>query len=68
MGQPLIEQHCRLDEPATSLLKNALTRMQLSARSYSRVLKISRTIADLEAIDTISTAHVAEALQYRTME
>jgi magnesium chelatase family protein len=67
MGQPLIEQHCQLEKPAAELLKSALTRMQLSARSYSRVLKISRTIADLENTETISTAHVAEALQYRTM-
>ncbi|MFA6197971.1 MAG: YifB family Mg chelatase-like AAA ATPase [Patescibacteria group bacterium] len=67
MDQPLIERYCQLGRPAAELLKNALTHMQLSARSYSRVLKISRTIADLEAVDTITTAHIAEALQYRTM-
>jgi magnesium chelatase family protein len=67
MGQTLIEQYCRLDDSAADLLKSALSRMQLSARSYSRVLKISRTIADLEAVDTIASSHIAEALQYRTM-
>lgn len=61
-----IEAVCRMDEPAETLLRAAMRKLQLSARAYHRVLKVSRTIADLAASDLIRTEHVAEAIQYRS--
>ena len=61
-----IEQFCLLDEPAEQFLKKAIDKFNLSARSYHRILKISRTIADLEKSEKIKYYHVAEALQYKT--
>ncbi|NPA92968.1 MAG: magnesium chelatase, partial [Chloroflexi bacterium] len=55
----------QLDETGQTLLKHAMQQMALSARGYHRVLKVARTIADLEASDAILPQHVAEALQYR---
>ena len=53
---------------AEKLLKNAFTKLALSARAHDRILKVARTIADLAASDIVDTAHVAEAVSYRTME
>jgi magnesium chelatase family protein len=61
-----IERFCTLDEAAEALLKVAIRKLQLSARAYHRVLKVSRTIADLAGSDMILTEHVAEAVQYRS--
>ncbi len=55
-----------MDDSAETLLKAALRKLQLSARAYHRVLKVSRTIADLAASDIIHVEHVAEAVQYRS--
>jgi len=60
-----IEQQCKPDAPGEQLLRNAMTRLNWSARSYHRVLKVARTIADLADEATISQQHVAEAIQYR---
>ena len=60
-----IERHCPLDEQAQGLLRAAMARLGWSARSYFRVLKVARTIADLGGADLIGTAHAAEAVQYR---
>ena len=60
-----VRQFCLLDAGGTSLMKSAMSQLQLSARGYHRVLKLSRTIADLAGSDKIVTAHLAEALQYR---
>lgn len=68
MSNAQIREFCRLDEEALNLLKLAILNMNLSARSYHRVLKISRTIADLDKSEDIKTEHVAEALQYRIRE
>lgn len=65
LGAGEIEKFCKMDESAETLLKAALRKLQLSARAYHRVLKVSRTIADLAASDIIRTEHVAEAVQYR---
>jgi magnesium chelatase family protein len=63
-----IDQLCVPSEAGETLLKNAITRMGLSARAYHRVLKVARTIADLEGAEQIQTGHIAEAIQYRRMD
>ncbi|MEW6387418.1 MAG: YifB family Mg chelatase-like AAA ATPase [Thermodesulfobacteriota bacterium] len=68
MPPRLIKAHCALPEEAQRLLERAMERLGLSARAYSRILKIARTIADLEGGGQISPAHVAEAIQYRTLD
>ncbi len=60
-----IKEHCKLGEPSIDLLRQAVTQLHLSARSYHRIIKLARTIADLAGKDDIETEHVAEALQYR---
>lgn len=62
-----VRQHCqsRLDEQAQSLLRLAMAQLSLSARSFHRVLKLARTIADMAGAETISSHHLAEAIQYR---
>ena len=65
MGPAEVWQHCQLDDGARSLLQTAAQRLTLSARAFHRVLKVSRTIADLDGAERISVPHLAEALQYR---
>jgi magnesium chelatase family protein len=65
MGPAEVRTHCQLDAAGQSLMRAAMRQLQLSARAYHRVLKLSRTIADLAGSDAISPAHLAEALQYR---
>jgi magnesium chelatase family protein len=60
-----IRKYCELDITSQSLMRSAMSQMQLSARAYHRVLKLSRTIADLASEEKISPQHLAEALQYR---
>jgi len=60
-----IRKYCALDDPCQALMKTAMRQLQLTARAYHRVLKLSRTIADLEGSEAITHAHLAEALQYR---
>ena len=68
MGLEQIRVHCSLDNTSKALLDNATRQLQLSARGYHRVLKLSRTIADLDGQETILPAHLAEALQYRAQQ
>ena len=63
-----IQEYCRMTDDANVLLNAAVNSMHLSMRAYNRILKVSRTIADLEGSDTISSAHVAEAVQYRELD
>lgn len=60
-----VRKFCELDETSRTLMKNASIQLQLSARAYHRVLKLARTIADLASSETITSSHLAEALQYR---
>jgi len=68
MTPRLIRRHCRLDTGSERLLESAMTRQGLSARAYDRILKVSRTIADLDGFDEIRPAHVAEAVGYRSLD
>ena len=68
MTAPLIKKYCKLDEQSSALLENAFERLNISARAYNRVLKVARTIADLDGSELILTKHVAEALQYRSLD
>lgn len=63
-----IENYCRLDEPSIRLLKDAMNKLGLSARAYTRILKVSRTIADLEGCQQIQAHHLGEAINYRTLD
>jgi magnesium chelatase family protein len=65
MGPSEVRQFCDLDETGRRLMKSAMAQMGLSARGFHRVLKVSRTIADLASCEAIEAAHLAEALQYR---
>ena len=60
-----VREFCQLDSPGRSLLRSAMEQLHLSARSYHRVLKLSRTIADLDGAEAINSSHLAEALQYQ---
>ncbi|MDO8746926.1 MAG: YifB family Mg chelatase-like AAA ATPase [Thermodesulfovibrionales bacterium] len=63
-----IKKHCKLKPDAQSLLDNAMQKLGLSARAYTRTLKLSRTIADLDSSESIQSHHVSEAIQYRTLD
>ena len=65
MGPKEIEQFAALDTTSETILNRAVNQLQLSARAYHRIRKLARTIADLEAVDTVQASHIAEALQYR---
>jgi magnesium chelatase family protein len=68
MGARDLRRHCRLNQPVENVLRQAVTRLGLSARAYHRVLKIARTIADIAGAGELSTAHVGEAIQYRSLD
>ena len=68
MSPRLIRKFCVIDSTSKALLENVITRLGLSARAYDRILKVSRTLADLEGKEKIASEHVSEAIQYRTLD
>lgn len=68
MGSKEVKKYCNLDNAGEELLKMAMTKLGLSARAYDRILKVSRTIADIENSDNILPQHVSEAIQYRSLD
>jgi magnesium chelatase family protein len=68
MPTKVIREYCDLDDVSQNLLKMAMAKFGLSARAYDRVLKVSRTIADLDSSDKIDAKHISEAIQYRTLD
>ncbi|OGI02255.1 MAG: magnesium chelatase [Candidatus Melainabacteria bacterium GWF2_37_15] len=68
MTPKLIKKYCKLDSAAEDILRTAIARFNLSGRSYDRILKLSRTIADLKGAENITPAFIAEAIQYRNIE
>src|ERR1700681_4474724 len=68
MGPRQIKQHCQLSDESQELIRVAMTELNLSARAYDRILKVSRTVGDLQSSDEITTDHVSEAIQCRTFD
>jgi magnesium chelatase family protein len=68
MGPKLIKAFCKLDEPGKKQLEDAIQKLGFSARAYDRILKVARTIADLADSETIQSEHVAESIQYRSLD
>lgn len=68
LSPKLVKVHCQINEAGEALMKNAMEKLGLSARSYARIFKVSRTIADLEASPNIEPHHLAEAIQYRSLD
>ena len=64
----LVKKYCQPDEGGMALLEKAVAQFGLSARAYGRILRVSRTIADLAESNTIQPSHVAEAIHYRTLD
>ncbi|MDA8099087.1 MAG: YifB family Mg chelatase-like AAA ATPase [Nitrospiraceae bacterium] len=63
-----LRKYCKIDEACTNLMEAAMDRLGLSARAYNRILKVARTIADLDGSDGISSSHISEAIQYRSLD
>lgn len=68
MSPKSIRTHCEIGDDCQELLKMSITELQMSARAHDRILKVARTIADLDGSDKIEAAHLAEAIQYRTLD
>ena len=68
MGPKELDTFCQLDETSQDLIKNAMDKLHLSARAYDRILRVARTIADLEKAENLQSHHLAEAIQYRSLD
>ena len=63
-----MKKHCGLDEAGRDLMRTAMDKLGISARAHDRILRVSRTIADLDGCSGIQARHVAEAIQYRSLD
>jgi magnesium chelatase family protein len=63
-----IRKYCKIDESCTTLMESAMNRLGLSARAYNRILKVARTIADIDGNEKIASHHISEAIQYRSLD
>ena len=68
LSAPQIERYCEIDDDTSALLKSAFEKLGMSARGYSRILKVSRTIADLEGAPDIKKEHVLQAISFRSLD
>jgi magnesium chelatase family protein len=68
MDERMVESCCPLDARTEEFLLAAMRRLALTARGHHRILKVARTLADLEGLDAIASKHLAEAIQYRTLD
>jgi magnesium chelatase family protein len=68
MPSQMVKKICKINEAGKTLLKTAMEKLGLSARAYDRILKVSRTIADLAGTEDIKIEHLAEAIQYRSLD
>ena len=68
MNTALLQKYVQLNEETATLLRNAMKKFNLSARAYDRILKVSRTIADLDGCETVGIQHIAEAIGYRNLD
>lgn len=68
MNSRMLKEYCKISDDSKSLMKAAIERLGLSARAHDRILKLARTIADIDGVDEITTGHIAEAIQYRSLD
>jgi magnesium chelatase family protein len=68
MGPRLIRKYCVLSAECEKIMENAVTKLGFSARGYDRILKVARTVADLEGAEDLEAKHISEAVQYRTLD
>lgn len=68
MEAPMVQEICRINDAGKTLLSRAMQKLNLSARAYDRIIKVARTIADLAGTEEIKTEHLAEAIQFRSLD